>query len=250
MIAESLIALEGTAGFAVIAATGLLAATIAAVMGTGGGIVLLPVLVAVLGVRDAVPAYTLAAFLGNLSRLGLNRAAIDGRVVRWFALGAVPAAIAGGLLFARTDDAVLVRLLGGFLLATVAWRRLRRARPAGFPAPRFAAVGAIFAFVSALVGSAGPFLAPFFLGYGLVRASYIGTEALATGVMHVAKMSTYAIDGVFGGRAVATGLGLGPVMLLGAAIGRRIVDRLPERAFVAVIELALLGFGLWFLVRG
>jgi len=120
-----------------VAIAAFIASTIAAVTGTGGGIILLPVLVATLGVRDAVPAYTLAQLIGNLSRVGFNRREIRVRVVGWFALGAVPMAVAGAILFTRTGDQTLMRILGVFLLGSVVWRRLRGNRPDGFPVQRF-----------------------------------------------------------------------------------------------------------------
>jgi hypothetical protein len=36
-------------------------------------------------VRDAVPAHTLAPFVGKLSRVWFNRKEIEPRVVKWFA---------------------------------------------------------------------------------------------------------------------------------------------------------------------
>ncbi len=234
---------------AILAVAALTASTIAAVTGTGGGVVLLPVLVALLGVRDGVPAYTLAQFFGNLSRVGLNRREIEFRVVAWFVLGAIPMAIVGGILFTRTGDQTIARLLGAFLIASVVWRRCRRTnQTAGFRPSRFTLIGGVFAFVSALVGSAGPFLAPFFLSYGLVRGGYIGTEALATAIMHVTKMATYGTAGAFSQRAVWAGVLLAPIMVAGACLGKRIVDRIPERVFIAVVEAALVVFGLFFLI--
>ena len=84
--------------FVVLALAALVASTMAAITGTGGGIILLPILMASLGVRDAIPAYALAQFIGNRSRVWFNRRVIGPRVVAWFALGAVPMAVASGLL--------------------------------------------------------------------------------------------------------------------------------------------------------
>jgi len=233
-----------------LAAAALIASTVAAVAGTGGAIILLPLLVATLGVRDGVPAYTVAQLIGNLSRVYLNRREIRLDVVRWFALGAVPLALVGGLLFARTGEGVLRQLLGAFLLASVLWRRLRR-RPIGsFPASRFTLIGAAFALVSGLVGSGGPFLAPFYVTFGLVRGVFIGTEATGTAIMHVAKLGAYGSGGVLSGRAIVIGLLLGPLMVLGSRLGKSIVDRLSPRAFLTVIDTVLLVFGLFLLLRG
>jgi uncharacterized membrane protein YfcA len=39
-------------------------------------------------------------------------------------------------------------------------------------------------------------------------------------------------------------------MILGSFLGKRIVDRLPERVFVIIIEVVLVAAGLLFLIRG
>src|SRR5881409_2770786 len=84
-----------------------LASTLAAVAGFGGAAVLLPALVAVFGVRDAIPILTVAQLIGNGSRVWFNRREVALPVVGWFALGAVPLALLGGLLFAAAPAPVL-----------------------------------------------------------------------------------------------------------------------------------------------
>jgi uncharacterized membrane protein YfcA len=116
----------------------LAASTLAAIAGTGGGIILLPVMVGVFGVRDAVPMYAVVQFVGNLSRVIMNRAAIDYQVVRWFVLGAVPFAITGAWLFARMPDNGLLRFLGVFLILSAATRRLSTLLQSGFDVRWFA----------------------------------------------------------------------------------------------------------------
>lgn len=239
-------------GFGVlfVGAAALVASTLAAITGFGGAAVLLPVLVVAFGVRDAVPILTVAQLIGNGSRVWFNRRELDYRVVGWFALGGVPLALAGGLLFAHAPLAWLTRLLGLFLLLVVAWRRFRPGPAPRPPLRAFAAIGAGASFLSALLGSVGPIMAPFFLAYGLVKGAYIGTEALATVVMHVAKLVAYRQAAVLTGAAALVGLALGPVMVLGSWTGKRIVERLPERVFVLLIEATMTAAGLLFLVRG
>jgi uncharacterized membrane protein YfcA len=240
----------GTEVALLVGAAALLASTLAAVTGFGGAAVLLPALVLAFGVRDAVPILTVAQLVGNASRVWLNRRELDYRVVGWFALGGVPFALVGGVLFSRAPLPALTRLLGLFLLLVVAWRRLSpraRVRP---PLRAFALVGAGGSFLSALLGSVGPLMAPFFLAYGLVKGAYIGTEALSTVVMHVTKLVAYRGTDVLPGSSLATGLAIGPIMVLGSWAGKRIVDRLPEHVFVLLIEAVMTVAGLLFLVRG
>ena len=171
-------------------------------------------------------------------------------VVGWFTLGAVPFAFAGGLLFASAPLSPLTRLLGLFLLLTVAWRHLRPGPPRRPPLRGFVLIGGLFSFLSALLGSVGPLMAPFFLAYGLVKGAYIGTEALCTVVMHVTKLVAYGQASILTARSLAIGVAMGPLMIAGSAVGKRIVDRLPERAFVVLIEGVLVVAGAAFLVGG
>jgi uncharacterized membrane protein YfcA len=240
----------GIVQWIVLALTALLASTLAAVTGFGGAAVLLPVLVAAFGVREAIPVLTVAQLIGNGSRVWFNRKELNWRVVGWFALGAVPMALLGGYLFAKAPLAALTRLLGAFLLLIVVWRRLRPRRQKSFPITAFAGIGGGASFLSALLGSVGPIMAPFFLAFGLVKGAYIGTEALSTVVMHVTKLVAYRQTAVLTGAGVVIGLALGPIMILGSFLGKRIVDRLPEKVFVAIIELVLVVAGVLFLVRG
>jgi len=228
----------------------LAAATLAAVAGFGGAAVLLPVLVAVFGVRAAIPILTVAQLIGNASRVWFNRSELAWRVVGWFALGGVPMALAGGYLFAVAPLPALTRLLGAFLLLIVVWRHARPRQPKPFPAATFAGIGAGASFLSALLGSVGPIMAPFFLAYGLAKGAYIGTEALSTVVMHVTKLVAYRQTAVLTGSDIVAGLMLGPIMILGSFVGKRIVDRMPEKVFVVIIEAVLIVAGLDFLIRG
>ena len=234
----------------IVALTGLLASTLAAITGFGGAAVLLPVLVAVFGVREAIPILTVAQLIGNGSRVWFNRRKVNWRVVPWFALGGIPMALLGGYLFAKAPLSALTRLLGAFLLLIVVWRHLRPRRPKPFPVAAFAGIGAGASFLSALLGSVGPIMAPFFLAYGLVKGAYIGTEALSTVVMHVTKLVAYRQTAVLTVTGVLIALALGPIMVFGSWLGKGIVDRLPERVFIGIVEGVLVVAGVLFLVRG
>ncbi len=228
----------------------LMAATLAAIAGFGGAAILLPILVGVFGMREAIPILTVAQLIGNGSRVWFNRYQLAPPVVGWFALGGIPSALVGGVLFAFAPLAFLKRLLGLFLLLMVVYRHIGKGRSQRFPLRGFAIIGAVFSFLSALLGSVGPLMAPFFLSYGLVKGAYIGTEAFATVVMHVTKLVAYGGASLLTPANVAVGFALGPVMIFGSFIGKRIVDRMPERYFVWLIEVTLVVAGLGFLILG
>jgi uncharacterized membrane protein YfcA len=214
-------------------------AAVSAVAGFGGGVVLLPVFVAMFGLRVAVPVLTLAQLVSNGSRVALNRREIDRGLVGWFALGAVPAAVGAGLLFASAPLGALERVLGVLLVVMVVWRRVRP-RPPRLSSRAFVAVGAASGAGSGLVGSVGPLTAPFFLARGLVRAAYIGTEASAAVVMHAAKLVAYGVGALLSARVLLLGVLLAPATMLGAWVGRLVLRRISEQTFVVVVEVGLL----------
>src|SRR3990172_12892873 len=65
------------ANLLLLAGSAFLASTLAAVAGFGGAAVLLPLLVLVFGVRDAIPILTVAQLIGNLSRVWFNHFGFD-----------------------------------------------------------------------------------------------------------------------------------------------------------------------------
>src|SRR5690242_3646500 len=88
----------GSLVLAALASFGL--AWLSAVAGFGGGVLLLPVFTALFGLRTAIPALTLTQLASNGSRVWLNRRHLRWPIIGRFALGAVPFALAGGLLLA------------------------------------------------------------------------------------------------------------------------------------------------------
>jgi uncharacterized membrane protein YfcA len=211
---------------------------------------MLPVLVWAFGIRDAVPILTIAQLMGNLSRVWFNRTELSFSVVKWFGFGAVPAAVLGGIVFATTPAAALVRLLGLFLLLLVAYRHTPWGRETRIGLRGFLPLGAASGAISALVGVVGPFMAPFFLAYGLVRGAYIGTEALATVMMHITMLRVYGGYALIDLNAALVGVAIGSVMFAGSYLGKQILNRLPEARFPLVIDAVLLAAGLLFIIRG
>ena len=243
------------ASLAFLAAAAVAAGFLSALTGFGGAAILLPALAWAMGTREAVPVLTVAQLLGNAARVALNRRELAWPVAGWFSLGGVPAAVAGGLLFAVAPLAALSRLLGGYLILIVIYRHVRRRRAGGpevatMRVRRFAAVGTASGFLSALLGTAGPFAAPFFLAAGLVKGAYIGTEAATAVVMHVAKLGVYGGTNLLSPRAVGTGAVLGAAVVAGTWGGKLVVDRMPERPFVRLVDAALLVAGLRLLTAG
>ena len=90
--------------------------------------------------------------------------------------------------------------------------------------------------------------APFVLAYGLRRGAFIATEAVCAGAMHVSRGLVFARYKMISGEILLIGLVLGVTMFAGAWIGRRLLDRMSDRVFLAIIEVLLVGMGLQMLL--
>jgi uncharacterized protein len=234
----------------VVIISALAASFLAAVAGFGGSVIMLPVLIWTVGVTDAIPILTIAQLIGNLSRVVFNRHELKWAVIWRFALGAVPAAIIGGIIFAKAPASALVRVLGIFLILMVVYRHTRWGRNIKMGIRGFIPLGGASGILSAIFGTVGPIAAPFFLAYGLVKGAYIGTEAMTAVVMHVTKLAVYGNYALIGIRTLLIGLGIGAVMILGTFLGGKLLHRVPEKIFPYIIEGTLLISGIIFIIQG
>lgn len=224
--------------------------TIAGVAGFGGGVVALPVLVWVFGVREAIPILSISQVLSTVSRVGLHRDALNWPVIRYFALGALPFSVLGSLFFITIDTTVLVRILGVMMLLFVVYTRMPIGRNFKMKLWGFIPLGAGTGFGSAFLGIPGPFAAVFYLAYGLTASAYIGTSSLGMALIQAPKLIIFGAGDLLTLRVLLLGVGLGAIAAAAAYLGRIILRRVPEKVFPRIITVMLLISGVVFLIRG
>ncbi|MCH8800263.1 MAG: sulfite exporter TauE/SafE family protein [Chloroflexi bacterium] len=224
--------------------------TIAGVAGFGGGVVALPVLVWVFGVREAIPILSISQVLSTVSRVGLHRDALNWPVIRYFALGALPFSVLGSLFFITIDTTVLVRILGVMMLLFVVYTRMPIGRNFKMKLWGFIPLGAGTGFGSAFLGIPGPFAAVFYLAYGLTASAYIGTSSLGMALIQAPKLIIFGAGDLLTLRVLLLGVGLGAIAAAAAYLGRIILRRVPEKVFPRIITVMLLVSGVVFLIRG
>jgi len=64
------------------------------------------------------------------------------------------------------------------------------------------------------------------------------------------KLVAYGSTAILTSRSVTAGLGLGLIIIFNSLIGKKILDRLPEKILISLIEGTLLIAGLRFLIYG
>ena len=225
------------AGWLILGAAGIVGSTIGGVAGFGTGVIMVPAIAWSVGVKATVPVLTICMLVGNSARVWFSRHDIVWRVVILFLVGAVPMTMFGTTLYTRIDSVWLSRMMGAFMILAVPLRRLLAhsgvtVRLYHFP----------------LVGAVGPIMSPFFLSHGLRRGRYLATDALCTVGTYITRAIMFRRAELLTGPLVLIGLYIGVIMIGGAWLGRRLLDRMSEKTFLRILEALLVIFGIQFIV--
>ncbi len=233
----------------IILIVGLLGYSFAGVAGFGGGIVLMPTLTILIGPHAALPIICFGSIFATAARAWMNRTHIDWKVNFFFLIGAIPLIIVGTKIFVALDQATIEKILGAFMLLLLCSKKLPFANNFKTPLWSFIPVGSVTAFIAGLVGVPGPFSAMFFLNYGLQKMAYIGTFAIAMAILRIPQLAVFAWDGFLNLQIIYLSIGLGIISVPAAYLGSRLLGKLPDKYFNIFINLILVAFAVFFLVK-
>jgi uncharacterized membrane protein YfcA len=237
--------------------TGLFVGLLIGLTGIGGGALMTPFLILVLGVRPVVAVGTDLVY-GAVTKLAgavlhWRQGTVDLRLVRRLAVASVPAGVLAALA-ARSlpsdDIDPLVRLVLGIVLGLVAVLMLARLAvgdvtdvPARWR-KRLQGTGTytVGAVVGAMVGftsvGSGSMLVPFLVAvYPLNTAKVVGTDVFHAAILVTATALAHAQGGLVDW-PLAGGLLLGSIP--GVALGSWMAPRVPSRALRIALAVLLL----------
>ena len=222
----------------------LLTSVLSAVVGFGGGVLLLAALASVLDPLTAILVQGAIQLAGNTTRAHAHRRSIDGRVVAQLTGLVIPGVL--GLLVARNLEVDTLRgLMGGFVLLVTWWPAATAGLARSVSTPTLLSAGAVAGFGNVTVGATGPLLAPFFRAATANRLAFVGTFAAAQTLGHLVKLVTLSAGGVaaIGDHLplVATGI---VAVIVGTKLGTRILRDVSERRFGQIQKVALTALGL------
>ena len=189
-------------------------------------------------------------WFGDIWKMLLFRTGIrKWRLILWFAVPGVAASYLGAAMSLTVDEALLTRILGGFLLAYVLfiilkskWKLPEHNLTAG-------AGGLASGFAAGIFGVGGAIRGAFLTAFNLPREVYIFTSGAMALVIDTTRIAGYLVGG-----ATLEGLFLWglfifvPVSLLGAWTASRLVKQVPQERFRFFIAIFLAAVALRFLL--
>lgn len=204
---------------------------------SGLGVVAVALFALALPARESTGTLLPLLLVGDLLAVLFYRRHADWRrlvrLLPWVALGVV----GGALVVGSVDDGQMRRLIGLVLLAVLAAALLQR-RLAG-RAGHLAAeapwlvplVGVLAGGLTMLANAAGPLMSLYLLAAGLPVLSFLGTSAWFFLVVNAFKVPFSVGLGLISGPSLALAAVTAPAVLVGAVVGRLLVERVDQVRF-------------------
>lgn len=226
----------------------LITSALTAVLGFGGGIVLLALLVLFVDPVVAIPLHAAIQVVSNGTRTVIRRRDVDWAVVSRFSLLVLPAGALVVPLVTRAPQAALQAAIAiTVLVATWLPERTGVALPRP-SAPLLIGAGAVIGGLNVAVGATGHLQAPLFRAGTSTRMAFVGTFAASQTVGHLVKIALFGLAGFAPTRYLAAA-GFGVVgVIAGTHLGSRALDRMPDAHFARLYLVAITGVSAYLLV--
>ncbi|HLB08814.1 MAG TPA: sulfite exporter TauE/SafE family protein [Gemmatimonadaceae bacterium] len=234
-----------------VAIVGLVSASIAAVTGFGIGSLLTPTLALETGTKLAVAAISIPHVVGTLQRFWLLRQHVDRRILFGFGIASAAGSLAGALAHVWVSSRALALVFGvvvalaGISELTGWMRRVRWGRRAAW------AAGGLSGLLGGLVGNQGGIRTAALLGFDVPKEAFVATSTAIGLFVDGARMPVYLatewrdIIGIWPLVLTAT-----VAVVVGTALGARVLGRLPQQLFRRVIAVLLIILGLSMAIAG
>ncbi len=240
--------------FVILPIVSLLTAALSAVIGMGGGTLLLAALLAFMTHSEAIPSHAAIQLVSNSTRTVAFLRHVDWSAVRRFALGVVPGAAVGLGLLAylgqpERSEPYLKMVVGAYILLSLLIPRGRKQthRASWWDFPLLGLAAGVAGFT---VGAVGPLIAPLFARRDFVKERLVATKALCQTCVHIIKIPGFLMVRSYEhlGQLGLLTLVLAAVAIPGTLLGRRLHPHISEKHFVWLYRAALLAAGLKVLI--
>ena len=223
----------------------IIASGIGTMTGFGTSTVMVPIMLLFYPVPQTLFFVGIIHFFGNVWKLLLFRKGVRWRLILSFGIPGIAATYIGASLVFDIPAVVLSRILGSFLIIYVIYLFAKSSFNVKSSLIFGACGGALSGFLAGVFGIGGAVRGLFLTAFDLPKAVYIATAGSIALFIDATRLTTYFKNGARLPTLLLYGLPLFiPASFLGAAIARRIVDRIPQEHFRKIIAVFLLLMGI------
>lgn len=223
-----------------------LSSSLTAVLGLGGGMLLISVMAVFLPPAAVVPVHGVVQFASNASRGAFSPKQIRRDILWPFLAGCILGALAGARVVLQVPTALLPIPLGIFILLMTWLPQIKKRL--WFPG-KFLSLGFVQAFLTLFVGATGPLNLPFLLRAGLTRDQLVVTAAAFMTIVHLVKIITFGLLGFAFGPYLVLMLLMIAAVISGSYAGTRLRHKIPEELFRRAFKLLITLLAIRMIIR-
>ena len=224
--------------------------SISAVIGMGGGIILLGIMAIVIPEGYMVIAlHGIIQLFSNTIRAYVFRKYIVNKIVKQFLIGAIAGASLSVIIIilliqffnVQSANEIKIEILKPLIGIFIIWYLFFKKENKEKDTRSFLLVGGIGGLSSIFVGAVGPLIAPFFLNKNLSKENIIANKAACQIITHSTKIPLFIyffkVDYI---KEYSILIPLIVAVLIGTNIGKKILNFIPEKIFKQLFRFTLL----------
>ena len=222
-----------------IASTAFVTSTLTAIVGAGGGTMLLLVMLWFIPAASVVPVHGCIQLASNTARVALFRRHMHWPVIIRFVIP-MPAGVYLGLqLYGMMDQAALQLVIAGFVLLSLLVRVPVAAAGRVFPAWAYVPLGFLIGGANMLVGVLSPILGAILRFERLDKEHMVGTLGFFGFAGNVFKVAGFAVAGFAFLDYAAVILCASVAAILGNFVGKRLLGGVSAKNFATAFRIML-----------
>src|SRR5665647_765332 len=223
----------------------LLASIIGTLAGFGISTIMVPILLTALPLPQTLLLVGTIHWFNDVWKMLLFREGIRWRLFLAFGLPGIFTSFIGSSLSLRISREILSRALGFFLIVYVFFIIFNRTFKLRQKLSVAISSGALTGFFAGIFGIGGEINAVALSAFNLEKTIYIATAGAISFMIDSTRIATYIKGGIVLEPAILSGfLIFIPVSLVGAMIGKRGVERIPQEKFRNVMAVFIFLLGL------
>ena len=208
--------------------------------GMAGGIVMAAILSHLIGIKAAIPVMTCALVFSHSSRALLYLRDTNWQVVKTVLLFSLPGIALGAYIFTYLSGQVVAILMAGLLSLTFPVKLYARNHQLRTSPGMLAGASSLWGLLAGNVIGPGFLLAPFLLGTGMNRLTFVGSLAIIVLVMNLAKLSVFGAALILDAEMLALGIGIGLMTIPGNWLGRELLKKMTDGSHQTLVDVMTL----------